>query len=102
MDRYLDGDECIAAPRTVRRELSCEHKAGKTTRVQECSIPVADRDGIIEVNQGFSESEAMAEASRCLRCDLGITTAPYRGCIEDEDGLIVSKITKETLEEAIV
>jgi NADPH-dependent glutamate synthase beta subunit-like oxidoreductase len=92
MDRYLGGDGRITPPRTVRRELSGELQTEKAARVKESSIPVSDRNGYVEINQGFSESEAIAEASRCLRCDLGITTAPYRGRIEDEDGLLISKL----------
>lgn len=92
MDKYLGGDGYITAPRTLRRELSGELRTEKTTRVNDTCIPVSERNGYAEVNQGFSESEAIAEASRCLRCDLGITTAPCRGRIEDEDGLLVSKL----------
>ncbi|HWR05604.1 FAD-dependent oxidoreductase [Sporomusa sp.] len=92
MDKYLGGDGCIIAPRTLRRELSGELRTEKATRVKDTCIPVADRNGYAEVNQGFSESEAVAEASRCLRCDLGITTAPCRGRIEDEDGLRVANL----------
>lgn len=92
MDKYLGGDGCITAPRMLRRELSGELRTEKTTRVKDTCIPVSERNGSVEVNRGFSESEAIAEASRCLRCDLGITTAPCRGRIEDEDGLLVTRL----------
>lgn len=92
IDKYLGGDGCITAPRTFRRELSGELRTEKTARMKNTCIPVSDRNGYTEVNQGFSDSEAIAEASRCLRCDLGITTAPCRGRIEDEDGFIISKL----------
>lgn len=92
MDKYLGGDGCITAPRMVRRELSGKLRVERTTRMKEACTPISNRNGYVEINKGFSENEAIDEASRCLRCDLGITTSPYRGRIEDEDGLIVSKL----------
>lgn len=92
IDKYLGGNGCITAPRELRRKLSGELKTEKIPRVKENCIPISDRNGYAEINKGFTKSEAIAEASRCLRCDLGITTAPCRGRIEDEDGFIISKL----------
>jgi NADH-quinone oxidoreductase subunit F len=42
----------------------------KAARAKEACLSLADRKGFQEVENGFTQEQAIAEASRCLRCDV--------------------------------
>lgn len=70
IDRYLGGSGVVVEPRSVNRELSGPIMEEKQDRAVQASLPVAERIGNIEVEKGFTPEQAMAEAMRCLRCDV--------------------------------
>ncbi len=75
IDRHLGGDGCIdeqlgpaetPEPRLVR----CEAFAARD-RIEMPELPLDSRlAGFCQVELGYDEEQAIAEASRCLRCDL--------------------------------
>jgi pyruvate/2-oxoglutarate dehydrogenase complex dihydrolipoamide dehydrogenase (E3) component len=77
IDKYIRGEKVelvFAVTRAVARveatELSDE-ESKNLKRPEMPAIPVDQRtSGFKEVELGLSEAEAMAEAKRCLRCDL--------------------------------
>jgi heterodisulfide reductase subunit A-like polyferredoxin len=70
--RTLRGEDLRAdRPRLADQEPYLKEIAGlkKQSRMSMRKLPVAEREGnFLEVHLGYSESEAVAEASRCLSC----------------------------------
>lgn len=71
--RYLSGEDMAAGrpekfPEDPRYTPIPELKA--EPRAHNPEIPVSQRKGFAEVEQAFSESEAVREASRCLNCGI--------------------------------
>jgi NADPH-dependent glutamate synthase beta subunit-like oxidoreductase/NAD-dependent dihydropyrimidine dehydrogenase PreA subunit len=71
--RYLRGENLAAGralwpPDTSDIEYYTPPVVELEARAQMPSLPVAERKGFAEINLGFSEEEAVAEASRCLSC----------------------------------
>ena len=76
MDRHLRGEDLDAVvfndrlpvmdkARVLNREEGVSHRERSVLR----ELPPADRiHGLVEVEQGFTEDQARAEASRCLDC----------------------------------
>jgi NADH-quinone oxidoreductase subunit F len=76
IDRYLGGDgditETLAVPEEVGSLVALENETGGRKRLEVPVTPMGNRTrGFRPVERGFSKVEAMEEASRCLRCDLG-------------------------------
>jgi len=71
IDKYLGGDGMVAPPLEVERKVSGEIIEQEARRIAEPALDVSDRLGSFkEVELGFDEEMAVAEASRCLRCDV--------------------------------
>ncbi len=75
IDRYLGGDgdisECLTMPDEVNNRLGQELDFASSKRYEApCLSVMARRTGFAVVDQGLSEEAALAEAARCLRCDL--------------------------------
>jgi formate dehydrogenase (NADP+) beta subunit len=72
MDRYLRGSAWKPKERYVQITVLNQHHmpAGfdEYSRLSVPTIPVDRRTGITEVEAGYTEEQARAEASRCLRC----------------------------------
>jgi NADPH-dependent glutamate synthase beta subunit-like oxidoreductase len=72
IDRYLRGDEWKPKPRYAQITVLDHHQMAESydeySRLPVPTIPLDRRTGITEVEQGFSEEEALREAERCLRC----------------------------------
>ena len=85
IDRHLGGDGEIgetlyagdtAAGYSGEREEGFAYKS----RLSEPTLPLPERAGsFVEVNCGFNAETAMAEAGRCLNCDLEIAMARNGG-----------------------
>ncbi|MDF9408435.1 MAG: NADP-reducing hydrogenase subunit HndC [Pelotomaculum sp. PtaB.Bin013] len=70
IDKYLGGSGVVVEPRDIKREVSGEVIEDKRAREIATCLPVADRKSFAEVENGFTKGQAMAEAMRCLRCDV--------------------------------
>jgi len=70
IDKFLGGSGVIVKPRTLKREISGELLEEKRAREAAGCLPVAERQSFAEVEKGFTREQAMAEAMRCLRCDV--------------------------------
>lgn len=70
IDKFLGGSGEIVAPREVQREISGDICEDKRPRMVPQTLPVARRHSFVEVEYGFTEAQAVAEAARCLRCDV--------------------------------
>ncbi|NPV92898.1 MAG: FAD-dependent oxidoreductase [Firmicutes bacterium] len=70
IDKYLGGSGVVVEPRTLNRAISGELVLDKQARAKEAALSLADRKGFDEVEKGFTQEQAIAEASRCLRCDV--------------------------------
>jgi formate dehydrogenase beta subunit len=72
IDRYLRGSEWKAKERYVQITVLDHHRMtegyDEYSRLDVPTIPLDRRTGITEVESGFTEEQARAEASRCLRC----------------------------------
>jgi NADPH-dependent glutamate synthase beta subunit-like oxidoreductase/NAD-dependent dihydropyrimidine dehydrogenase PreA subunit len=71
--RYLRGEDLAAGrtlwpPDTSEVEYYTPPAVQPEARARMSKLPLADRMGFAETNLGFSEEEAVAEASRCLSC----------------------------------
>jgi NADPH-dependent glutamate synthase beta subunit-like oxidoreductase/NAD-dependent dihydropyrimidine dehydrogenase PreA subunit len=71
--RYLRGEDLaagrtLALPDTSGIEYYTPPAVEPEARIQMPKLSLAERVGFAETNLGFSESEAVAEASRCLSC----------------------------------
>jgi NADH-quinone oxidoreductase subunit F len=74
IDRYLGGRGEISekfgpADEPVGRELAEDEPAQPRVPLRRCPVPLRLADGGL-VSQGYGRAEAIAEARRCLRCDL--------------------------------
>ena len=72
IDRYLRGAEWKPKPKYVQITL-LDHHAMKEqfdeySRLTVPVLPLDRRTGIVEVETGYTEEQARAEASRCLKC----------------------------------
>ena len=78
LERKIDAREIMYGVNTGIGEL-CEviltdEEIKELKRPEMPAIPVGQRtQSFNEVELGFTEAEAMAEAKRCLRCDLEVT-----------------------------
>jgi NADPH-dependent glutamate synthase beta subunit-like oxidoreductase/NAD-dependent dihydropyrimidine dehydrogenase PreA subunit len=85
IDQYLGGDgniEEIVAPAQGPVDYSGQRERGFADQQREAPplLPLSDRSpGFPEVELGFSEEQAVKEASRCLQCDLEIRLALAAG-----------------------
>ncbi len=76
MDRFLGGDGNIEEALAQRADTSSyngtrERGFADRERAEVPALPVDERhQGFDEVDRCFTEEQAMAEASRCLQCDL--------------------------------
>jgi NAD-dependent dihydropyrimidine dehydrogenase PreA subunit len=72
IDRFLRGPEWKPKPTYVQVTVLDHHEMvanyDEYTRLAVPSIPLDRRTGISEVEIGFTEEQARAEASRCLKC----------------------------------
>jgi formate dehydrogenase (NADP+) beta subunit len=72
MDCYLRGSEWKPKERFVQITVLDHHSMSEGydeySRLAVPTIPLDRRTGITEVESGFTEEQARAEASRCLRC----------------------------------
>ena len=72
IDRYLRGSEWKPKDQFVQITVLDHHTMAKDydryTRLEVPTIPLDRRTGITEVEAGYTEEQARAEASRCLRC----------------------------------
>ena len=72
IDRYLRGSEWKPKERFVQITVLNHHSMAEGydeySRLQVPTIPLDRRTGITEVEAGYTEEQALAEASRCLRC----------------------------------
>jgi formate dehydrogenase beta subunit len=72
IDRFLRGSDWKPKERFVQITVLDHHSMAQSfdeyTRLEVPTIPLDRRTGITEVESGFTEQQARAEASRCLRC----------------------------------
>jgi formate dehydrogenase beta subunit len=72
IDRYLRGSEWKPRPKYVQITVLDHHKMAESfdeySRLSVPVIPIDRRTGVAEVETGFTEEQARAEASRCLQC----------------------------------
>ncbi|MGC2830464.1 MAG: FAD-dependent oxidoreductase [Candidatus Acidiferrum sp.] len=72
IDRYLRGSEWKPKERFVQITVLNHHSMAEGydeySRLEVPTIPLDRRTGITEVEAGYTEEQALAEASRCLRC----------------------------------
>ncbi|MCG9967219.1 NADH-quinone oxidoreductase subunit NuoF [Pelotomaculum terephthalicicum JT] len=70
IDKYLGGTGAVVEPRALTRKISGEIIEEKMAREVATCLPVAERRSFAEVENGFTREQAIAEATRCLRCDV--------------------------------
>lgn len=71
IDHYLGGDGNVVPVEQVERRRTAPVIEERTNRTVAASLPVEERlTGFAEVELGFTEEQAVAEAARCLRCDV--------------------------------
>jgi NADH-quinone oxidoreductase subunit F len=71
IDRYLGGDGVIVPEMEIKRQRTAPVIEEKTAREVAASLDLAERlTGFAEVELGYDLEAAVAEASRCLRCDV--------------------------------
>jgi NADH-quinone oxidoreductase subunit F len=71
IDKYLGGDGDIITRKEVVRKVSGPIMEDERPRVKMPTILLSERKrGFKEVEKGYSEEQAVEEASRCLRCDV--------------------------------
>ena len=72
IDKFLRGSEWKPKPRYVQITVLDHHKMAEEydeySRLAVPVIPLERRTGVAEVETGFTEEQARAEASRCLKC----------------------------------
>jgi NADPH-dependent glutamate synthase beta subunit-like oxidoreductase len=72
IDRYLRGPDWQRKPSYVEITVLDHHQMAESydeySRLPVPTIPLDRRTGITEVEQGFTEEQARAEAARCLKC----------------------------------
>ncbi|MCI2425426.1 NADH-quinone oxidoreductase subunit NuoF [Candidatus Acetothermia bacterium] len=68
IDKFLGGDGVIVEPLTIKRKISGVIIEEKALRQK---VPIRHNiDGFKEMELGFTFEQALAEAERCLRCDV--------------------------------
>ncbi len=68
IDKFLGGDGEVVEPLTIERKISGVIIEEETLRQE---VPALhDVDGFKEMELGFTLEQALAEADRCLRCDV--------------------------------
>ncbi len=71
IDKYLGGDGVLYRPVEVVRKLTAEPIEEETPRRPVPCVPVEQRTtDFTEVELGYTAGMALAEAARCLRCDV--------------------------------
>jgi NADH-quinone oxidoreductase subunit F len=71
IDSYLGGDGRVVPVVPVERRRTAPVIEERTAREEAASLPVEERlRGFAEVELGYDEDQALAEAARCLRCDV--------------------------------
>jgi len=94
IDRFLGGDGVIAgliAERVPPPEYAGKRERGfaDLPRAEAHSLPVAERRGFEEVDQGLEPDQALREAARCLQCDYELCLAsispPQAGGVGEGD-----------------
>jgi NADH-quinone oxidoreductase subunit F len=71
IDRYLGGDGVVVPALAIQRQRTAPVIEEETARQVAASLEPAERlQGFMEVELGYDEEKAIAEASRCLRCDV--------------------------------
>jgi NADH-quinone oxidoreductase subunit F len=70
IDKFLGGTGEIVEAETRIRKLSGTLIEHEEPRINPATLPARRRTGFQEVEQAMSEEQAIAEASRCLRCDV--------------------------------
>ena len=83
IDRYLGGDGIIDnAPVIIQQRdqyLGCVDGFADMPRKESRMLPLEERHGCFkQIDLGFDESAAAAEADRCLQCDLRLDIMPQR------------------------
>lgn len=72
IDRYLSGDKWKPRPRYIQITVLDHHSMAaqfdEYSRLPVPIIPLDRRTGVVEVESGYSETEARREAERCLHC----------------------------------
>ncbi len=81
IDKYLGGegiiDEGVQKAEPPLPQLGREEGFAERRRVSMPTIPIDERKkGFDEIELGFDEEMAIAEAKRCLRCDLRLYISP--------------------------
>ncbi|MDN5347419.1 MAG: NADH-quinone oxidoreductase subunit [Clostridia bacterium] len=71
IDKYLGGDGCVVPQVKVERRRTAPVIEDVTPRLVAATLDAEARlSGFREVELGFDEEQAVAEAARCLRCDV--------------------------------
>ncbi len=70
IDKYLGGSGEVVEPFTGVRKISGELIEEERPRIDPAMLPASERSGFREVELSMTEEQAVAEASRCLRCDV--------------------------------
>lgn len=70
IDKFLGGKGKFVAPRVAKRKISGELFEEKIYRERIPVMPAEKRRGFEVVEMGYSAEQAIAEARRCLRCDV--------------------------------
>ena len=80
IDKYLGGsgviDEELTEERQFRMCIGKEDDFAERPCVKMRSIPVEQREGYIEVELGYDETEALREARRCFQCGVRLQIPP--------------------------
>jgi NADH-quinone oxidoreductase subunit F len=67
IDKYLGGDGVVVEPRTIERKIIGAILEEETPRQQ---MPFRHVEGFHELELGYTLEQAVAEAARCVRCDV--------------------------------
>ncbi len=70
IDKYLGGTGDVAEPFAGVRKISGELIEEERPRIDPATLPAGERAGFREVELAMTEEQAVAEACRCLRCDV--------------------------------
>ncbi|MGB9858838.1 MAG: NADH-quinone oxidoreductase subunit NuoF [Moorellaceae bacterium] len=71
IDRYLGGDGIVVPQIKVERKRTAPVIEEKTERLAAPTLALEERlQGFAEVELGYNAEQALAEAARCLRCDV--------------------------------
>jgi NADH-quinone oxidoreductase subunit F len=70
IDKFLGGTGEVVEPQLGKRRITGTLMEDEQPRTDPALLPADRRAGFAEVEQAFDEEAAVAEASRCLRCDV--------------------------------